>query len=93
MLWIHRSRKRRPDILRKLNEQRVDLLERSRRLLPEFNCRDFLRDREEGRELQRLLRGADLGAVVRDVGGELRGRGGDKLVNSVEEQDSEGDEP
>jgi hypothetical protein len=72
MFRIHSSHQRRPDVLRKLHQQRIDLLQGPGRLLAQFDCGNLFSDREEGGELQRLLGGADFGAVVGDVGGELR---------------------
>jgi hypothetical protein len=76
MFRVHSCRQRRTDVLGELDKQRVDLLEWARRLFSKFDSGDVFRNREKGGELERLLRGANLGAVVGDVGGELQWKRG-----------------
>jgi len=76
MLGLHGACDRGTDVLRKLDEESVDLVERAQRLLAELDGGDLLGDALQRRELKRLLRRTHFGAIVLDVGGELqRGKG------------------
>lgn len=72
MLRLHRGRERRANVLRKLNQKRVDLFERAWRLLAELDGRDLLGDGQKRRQLEGLLCRANLDDIVLDVGRELR---------------------